>query len=390
MNQKTRKNILFFFTSNYPYSKREIFIENEVPILLKKFDKLVIISGAKELSESRPISKNIELVNIPYLGRLSLGLFFKTIIHPYFFKELLLMVFLNKKLPTLGRLKTIIITLSNAIRLKKKYIVEINKINNNYKKILYNFWFNDTTVALGLLKQKFPKLITVSRTHRWDLYFSENKYNYLPFRNQTSKDLNCIYSASTNGINYCKKVWKVKESKIKLSRLGVKQQIFIPADDRKILISCSNVISIKRVDKIIQVLRLVKTKNLKWIHFGVGSEFEKVRVIAKNLLLNKISYEFLGQVKNQYLLDWYKKNNPSLFINLSISEGIPVSIMEAMSFGIPCIATKVGGSEELVSKDVGFPIDKNETNKSIAKIIESFFKLSVKERNVLELKVITT
>ena len=39
--------------------------------------------------------------------------------------------------------------------------------------------------------------------------------------------------------------------------------------------------------------------------------------------------------------------NP-LFINVSSSEGIPVSIMEAMSAGIPVIATAVGGTPEIV------------------------------------------
>lgn len=44
----------------------------------------------------------------------------------------------------------------------------------------------------------------------------------------------------------------------------------------------------------------------------------------------------------------YEKESFDLFVNVSSSEGIPVSIMEAMSFGIPCIATDVGGSGEIV------------------------------------------
>ena len=35
-------------------------------------------------------------------------------------------------------------------------------------------------------------------------------------------------------------------------------------------------------------------------------------------------------------------NDFDLFVNMSLSEGIPVSIMEAISFGIPIIATNVG------------------------------------------------
>ena len=36
------------------------------------------------------------------------------------------------------------------------------------------------------------------------------------------------------------------------------------------------------------------------------------------------------------------------YVNLSTSEGIPVSIMEAMSYGIPVVATDVGGTSEAV------------------------------------------
>lgn len=381
MKNNTEKNVLFFFTANFPYSRREIFIENEVPFLLKNFNKVIIISGANELKDIRPLPKNIELINIPYVENLKLIWFFKALIHPFFLKELTLMVFLHKKFPTIGRLKTIIISLCNSLRLSKLYKLELDKINDSYKKILYNFWFNDSTIALGHLRNKNKKLITVSRAHRWDLYFNENKYHYLPFRNQTAKDLSCIYSASIDGISYCRKVWGVKKSKINLSRLGVNTQNFIPADNEKILVSCSNVIPVKRLDKIIQTLLFVKTENLKWIHFGEGPELEKVKNTARKVLPKNISCEFLGHVKNEYLLNWYKKNKPSIFINLSSSEGIPVSIMETMSFGIPCIASKVGGSEELVTKKVGYPVEKDLSNKKIATIIDEFFKLSIEEKN---------
>ena len=40
-----------------------------------------------------------------------------------------------------------------------------------------------------------------------------------------------------------------------------------------------------------------------------------------------------------------------------MSEGIPVSIMEALSYSIPCIATNVGGNEEIVDYDVGELVD---------------------------------
>jgi glycosyltransferase involved in cell wall biosynthesis len=55
----------------------------------------------------------------------------------------------------------------------------------------------------------------------------------------------------------------------------------------------------------------------------------------------------------------YRNLAPDVFINVSSSEGVPVSIMEAMSFGIPAIATDAGGNREIVNSSSGFliPVD---------------------------------
>ncbi len=50
------------------------------------------------------------------------------------------------------------------------------------------------------------------------------------------------------------------------------------------------------------------------------------------------------------LMLFFKENSVDLFINASITEGTPVSIMEAISCGIPIIATDVGGNPEIVSE----------------------------------------
>lgn len=52
-------------------------------------------------------------------------------------------------------------------------------------------------------------------------------------------------------------------------------------------------------------------------------------------------------------------NDFDLFVNMSLSEGIPVSIMEAISFGIPIIATNVGGNAEIVNDETGVLIPVN-------------------------------
>ena len=66
-----------------------------------------------------------------------------------------------------------------------------------------------------------------------------------------------------------------------------------------------------------------------------------------------------------------------MFINCSESEGIPVSIMEALSFGIPVIATNVGGTSEVVIDGYnGFLLDKDFLEIDLKQMIVDFLNSS--------------
>ena len=75
---------------------------------------------------------------------------------------------------------------------------------------------------------------------------------------------------------------------------------------------------------------------------------------------------FMYRQPNKAVLDFYRTHHVDLFINLSVYEGLPVSIMEAMSFGIPVLATDVGGTSEIVIDGVGELVDKNSSIEEIA------------------------
>jgi glycosyltransferase involved in cell wall biosynthesis len=65
---------------------------------------------------------------------------------------------------------------------------------------------------------------------------------------------------------------------------------------------------------------------------------------------------FLGQLSHDRLLDMYRTRAVHGVVLASDSEGIPVSLMEAMSFGVPVIATRVGGNEELLGDRCGIMV----------------------------------
>ena len=92
------------------------------------------------------------------------------------------------------------------------------------------------------------------------------------------------------------------------------------------------------------------SKTVEWIYFGERNLSKTIHEIAFDKLSKKTNfrYEFKGFIVSAELLDFYKSNQVDLFINLSDSEGIPLSIMEVMSFGVPVLAKDVGGFSEIV------------------------------------------
>jgi len=90
------------------------------------------------------------------------------------------------------------------------------------------------------------------------------------------------------------------------------------------------------------------------------------------------------------------------YIHLSRKEGMPNTVLEAMAYGLPCIATNHGGAKEaigdagvIIKNDPDFPkwygdiepVDKFLFNEAITKFIEKldFLRMRVRERVLTEL-----
>lgn len=73
----------------------------------------------------------------------------------------------------------------------------------------------------------------------------------------------------------------------------------------------------------------------------------------------------------------YGKESYNVFINVSSSEGVPVSIMEAMSFGKLIVATDVGGTKEIVDDGLnGFLLPCEFEVKQLVNTLTKIYKMS--------------
>lgn len=96
----------------------------------------------------------------------------------------------------------------------------------------------------------------------------------------------------------------------------------------------------------------------QWTHIGGGPLLRELQALIENKSKN-LNVILTGYISNSDVKQLYMMNDFDLFVNMSLSEGIPVSIMEAISFGIPIIATNVGGNAEIVNDETGVLIPVN-------------------------------
>jgi glycosyltransferase involved in cell wall biosynthesis len=369
------RNKLIILTTSFPYGKAELFLEHEIQIIAPYFKEVEIIAVSnKNFSDNRTLPRNVIFckLNIEKNYVSKLKIFFQ-FITPLFWRELLFL-FSSKQSINMLKIKTILNSSFNS-RLISQFIED--KITNPNETVVYSYWSNDNASAAALLKLKFKNLKTLTRAHGWDVYFEANRANYLPFRKTLLGELDNVCAVSDAGNKYIRTRWKIEPNKVVTSRLGVIQSEKVTFSEQDIIVSCSHINSIKRLHLIVEALCLFKTP-IKWVHIGAGEEFDKIKQLCEDKLnINpNVSWELLGRIPNEEIIPTYLKIKPKLFINVSSTEGVPVSIMEAICCGLPVIATRVGGNPEIVNDSNGLVIDPNPTTDKLFDAI----------RHILELK----
>ena len=393
---------LFLFSNFFPYKKAEAFLLNEFEFTKKEASSIYLISlyGKHEESLIKEES-NLKLLQ-PIINNSSSKIFllFKGVFNlaPVNFH-------LNEFIKTSILLSPqklyywfISLFISRAALSSDAYKQLVNLVNASKNPILYFYWGDNLAWTIPYLKKEIKNkdLKIIIRLHGSDLY--ENlKHNYAPLRSAIFSAVDTIVPISEHGYNYIFNKYPKFSSKVFLSRLGVFDNGFnynIQNLSKEFtIVSVSNVVALKRLNLLFDALQKTQS-NISWHHFGDGVLMNDLSNSIKNKRqgLNVILH---GYVSNQTLINFYQKQQVDLFVNVSSSEGLPVSIMEALSFGIPVIATDVGGTSELVSDKVGELISSTFSSDSLGQNIEKLLNLKSEEllllrsnaRSIFELKV---
>lgn len=168
-------------------------------------------------------------------------------------------------------------------------------------------------------------------------------------------------------------------NKLEVAPLGVDPEHFSPrifrANPSPFTIVCvGRLVPAKGQSILIEAIeKLVKQEVNVHLHF-VGDGPDRRTLENETAKKNLQAYiDFKGALNQAEILDIYKRSD--LFVLPSFAEGIPVSLMEAMSMEIPCISTYVNGIPELIRNQIDgilvIPADSQELATAILSLVNN-------------------
>ncbi len=349
---------LAIITNSFPYPPGEQFIETEIKFWQETQFEQVSLLPASSSGQPRAVPSCINVETTLSLDKPAFHHAFKAVFSQCFRTEIRCLI-LSKKLSPV----TILIALKAVtlyVRVEEKLFQWLKQ--NGPLDTVYTYW-NDYFSYAACKARKYGMINTVvSRIHGYDLYEERRRNSYMPLKRQFIKDLDCLFVLSPEAASYCQTTYGVSAHQCQIIPLGVKippKSCWQEDVNRFTVVSVSFCNPVKRIDRIIKGIAIFARSSphlhVQWIHIGDGPLKKKLQQSAQEEFqgCKNIDFCFKGHLYNTDVCSFYAKNAVNCFVNASDSEGMPVSIMEAMAAGIPIIAPDIGGIHELVGHENG-------------------------------------
>lgn len=372
MSEKMKK--MLFVTDNFPFGNNQsMFILPELPALLERFE-VVIASVNCTDEQTAPVPEGVRVLRInmnktadKVTGRL------RALASPVFYRECGRI--LRRKEKIASRLSWCHSYFSCGEAFAEQLAKQLDALRWQ-PDIIYCYWHMTPLFGVLMHRKRFGSPKIVARAHGRDLYDFRNPLGYQAFKRESDRMLDGMFLACTQGMDYYNEHFAASSrSKTELAFLGSDNDVTSPwsrKENTLRLVSCSNMVEVKRIDIIIDALSKIDNMNIEWTHMGGGWLEEQLKAYAQEKLGEKsnIRFGFTGRIPNAEVKKHLAENEYDFFITVTSTEGgVPVSVVEACSFGIPVIATNVGGVPDIVGSDNGFLLPENVTADEAAEVI---------------------
>lgn len=369
------KRSLLLYTRDFPFGKGEAsFILPELEELHANFDITIVSKNVTDVQTSA-LPEDIRVLRIPVRTELCLFNLLKSFADRLLWREIA------------GLFRTGRLTFRRALSAYKEmaaasqFFSKLKRLGVIRKKggqIHYAYWYDQTVIGLCRHKRRLGDGRIAARMHRCDLY-EFNAPKYLPFRKYLSQLLDACIFVSREGMDYYRHHYGIPESRNHhVFYLGVTNangpQDYSAFSGTIRIVSCSFISPVKRIDKMIDVIAQISRYHVAWTHIGGGALEKEIKAYAEKIFENRpqISWNFTDFLPMRQIYDLYRREPFDLFLNLSESEGLPVTFMEAMSFGIPVLSCVTGGVGEILDESNSVTVGISDSSGDIAASIVRF------------------
>lgn len=209
--------------------------------------------------------------------------------------------------------------------------------------------------AYSRLVKLITKVTVVHTVHGFPFEYDNRLSNrlYRSIEKILAKLSDYITFVNESDYKYAKKSYKIKNLELILN--GINETMFFNNDSISDSITIgiiARVVKQKGFDEFLNLVdKLQDNKKLEFEVLGDGPEFNYYKNYA---IQNNLRISFLGFRKDvsKIISNW------DIFVLPSWREGLPISVMEAMSSSLPCVVTNIRGNNELINDGVnGFLVE---------------------------------
>jgi colanic acid/amylovoran biosynthesis glycosyltransferase len=212
-----------------------------------------------------------------------------------------------------------------------------------------------TTATMAMLASRISGIPWSLTAHRWDIV--EN--NLLAAKVNSASFVRFI---SDDGLRMAREMNIGPAGNARVLHMGVAipgtvRRRYVP---RPVVLCPARLVEVKGHRFLLEAWRILRSRGLEgelWMA-GQGELRASLESLSEKLGLAD-SVKFLGAIPHRELLQFYEDAAVSVVVLPSIDlgnghhEGIPVALLEAMSYGIPVVGTPAGGTSELVVPGTG-------------------------------------
>lgn len=341
-------------TTHFPFGVvEENWVAVEIEKLTEHFDRVVVFP-VKELSGRRTLPPKVELWQ-PLVSKRRSKFFFKTSLRLNTWRHFVSAMRSSAEAEgSLYQRLTLCLKFSCYRQAFETHQELQSFLSDDASSVVYAYWGHIPSLAIPTSRRRGAA--TCVRYHHNDLYVEiAEPVKFYPWQDLTRAHTDLSVFVSRHGLEYfLARTTLTPKQNAAVARLG-SRDYGLPGqlkpksgDEHLVVVSASWIVPVKRVDSIAYcVASIAERRKIVWHHFGGGDHALLNEAIAAAERAGA-EVQFHGKVSTTELQNFYRQERIDFFINLSESEGLPVSIMEALNADIPVVASDAKGTSDAV------------------------------------------